>query len=121
MYIQDIKWIDEEIKEAEVRISDGKYSVICFSQPFNGKVNQIYTENIICYDSEYLYAIDTEDYYVERIDYSFQYILKGKIINLNEKLLLVGELNIDLSNVCIPGDIKEGNFIEVKVTRLDLF
>jgi len=65
-----------------VEISDGKYSVVCFSQPFVGKINEVYTKDIICYDSEYLYIVDTDDYFVNRVGLSFYYILRGKIFNM---------------------------------------
>lgn len=32
--IKEITWINEEIREADVVVTDGTYEIVCFSHPF---------------------------------------------------------------------------------------
>lgn len=121
MFVKSIDWIDEENIEADVEISDGKYFIICFACPFNYQEGDVYKDTIHCLDIEYVYTSQENSYYVERIRKSYNYILKGKVVDLSNKIMKVGEIKIDVSNTSFPNDIYQDQFIEVKITRMDLY
>jgi len=119
--IKKVNWIDKGIKEAELLITDGKYSLTCFSNPFRlSEVNE-YSGNIHILEADYVYKIKPNNYESFRIGSSYEHILKGKFVDLKSKLFQVGKIKIDISDICIPGDICENDFLEIKATRLDLY
>lgn len=121
-FVEKIEWLDKENKEASVTISDGDFSLICYVSSCDLIKNEKFNEKIYCLDVEYIYLINDDTYEVERPDYScYGYILKGKLADIDNKIMLIGNIKIDLSTTHIPGDIFEDQFIEIKVPRLDIY
>ncbi|EFR85375.1 hypothetical protein ACVU0Z_000517 [Listeria monocytogenes] len=52
-------------------------------------------------------------------DNSDFYILKGKLIDATDSIIQIGEFRIDISESDIAQDIHEGDFVELKVHRID--
>ncbi|MBA4538854.1 hypothetical protein H1Z61_17580 [Bacillus aquiflavi] len=119
--IKKINWIDEHAKEADVIISDGEFSLKCFSCPFELKEGQEFEDYIYCLDIQYVYVVESNKYVINQIDEGYEHILQGKLIDIENKILRIGKLQIDISNGYIPKDILKNQFIEVKVSRLDLY
>ncbi|WP_228465659.1 hypothetical protein [Listeria marthii] len=46
-------------------------------------------------------------------------ILKGKLIDATDLIIQIGEFRIDISEGDIAQDIHEGDFVELKVHRID--
>ena len=120
MIVTSIEWIDKSIKEAEVTVSDGKFSVICFSHPFNKTVNSTLSEPIYCLDIEGLMITDNEIFSANRTDV-YGYSICGKLIDKDNKIVLLGDIRLCLDNAHIPGDILSGSFVEFSVSRLSIY
>lgn len=118
--IEKIEWIDEDIKEADVTISDGTYSVICFACPFILHENDLFQDRISCLDVEYVLKAFESNPIVEKRDDAYSYFLRGKLIDRENKIIKIGEIEIDISDADVPGDIREGDIIEFIVSRLDI-
>lgn len=121
MKVVAIKWIDENAKEAEVTISNGRSEIICFSQPFNYLINDVLIQPIYCFNPKCIIKSNFEDCIIKKQGQYFEYFLRGKIVNLNEKLIDVDGFLINLEDADLPGDLINGDTIEFIATRLDIY
>ena len=121
MFIESISWIDEESQEAEVIVSDGHISVLCFSHPFNKNVGDSLTEPIYCLDAENIIIANERVYNAKKGDSAFGYSICGKLIEKNSNTILLGNIELCLEDAYMPTDIPEGSFVEFDVTRLSLY
>ena len=116
MYIKNIKEYDIEANEAEIIVSDGYYEILCYAQPFEKKDGQFTLLGFMAKDirkslnNNYLIEKDLTNY--------FAYKLQGKLINVKNGLVAIGEIIIRIEER-IPNDIRENDFIEFTVLRID--
>lgn len=119
--VKEINWINESSKEAEVIISDGILTLMCFSQPFNYEVGDELKEPLYCYEVRNVMKSDEEGFISEKQDNAFAYFLRGKLIDSRNKLVMVGGVKISLEDYSIPIDLKDDDIIEFTVQRLDIY
>lgn len=121
MFIKRIDSFDEDSGEAYLIVSDGTYDVMCYCSLFQNKsqiipeIKQI--ETFFCdgimraYDENFLIA--------KKKDY-FSYHLQGKVLDVDKRIVSVGNIIINL-DMPLPKDIKNNEFIEFDVLRLDCY
>ena len=119
--ISKVYWLSEDAKEAEIYLSDGDFSIVCFSQPFN----QVVGDNI----SLPLYALNTRDisslngeekFAVKKGEAAFEYNLSGRVISTEGNHVKIGEFIIAL-DLPLPNDIQTGDYISFVCDRIDIF
>ncbi len=119
MHIKKILRYDREAKEADILISNGTFELLCYAMPyqtedFNKSNNLLYafmTENVM--------RATENSYKVKKLQNGYySYHLQGKIIRLQKPLVTIGNILLEIDGV-IPQDIKEGEFIEFTVMRID--
>lgn len=119
MYIKEIIQFCKENREADMCISDGVYSVMCYAYPIdeiavNKKVNTLYgfmcseiiksSSNICC---------------VKKLAKYYAYSITAKVVSIDCSIVQIGDLQINLDTY-IPNDIMEGDYVSFSVARLDL-
>ena len=119
MFIKSIYSFDEDSGEADLIVSDGSYDVICFCSIFHNelqimpKIKEI--ETFMC---DGIMRINDENYLIDKkIDY-YSYHLQGKVLDVDKCIVSVGNIILKLDKP-IPKDIKNYEFIEFDVLRLD--
>ncbi len=118
MYIKEIKDYYQSGMEADVIVSDGEFEILCYVQPFSGKQNIDFDLCPLDY-SEIMTATKNE-YSIEKLETGFyDYFLRGKLINLEKGLVQIGGIIIKGIRY-LPKDIREGEYIEFSVERMDL-
>lgn len=119
MFIKSIYSFDEDSGEADLIVSDGLYDVICFCSIFQNKLQIIpKIKEIETFMCDGIMRIDDENYLVEKkIDY-YSYHLQGKVLDVDKRIVYVGNIILKLDKP-IPKDIKNYEFIEFDVLRLD--
>lgn len=118
MKIEKVNWIDAKAQEAEVIISDGVYSVTCFSCPLELQEQGIFNDTVHCLDVENIQKSFETSPLVKKGKGFYEYVLRGKF---EDGIVRIGGLQIDISNVAIPADIADGDVIEFNVSRLDIY
>ena len=121
LIVERISWIDKNEREADVTITDGVYSIVCFSCPFNQNENDIFDNLIYCFEAHDIVKSFKSDPAIIKKEGFYEYMLIGELKSKSDKIVKVGELLIDISDADIPNDINEGNYIEFTVDRLDLY
>ena len=118
MYIEDIIYYSKEDSEAEVRISDGCYTVNCYAYPCDKvsvkqRVNTIY--GFMC---ENITRVNEQKYVIKKLAQHYAYQLVAQLVDNENGIARIGDLYITLDNH-IPKDIKNGEYIAFYVIRLD--
>lgn len=122
MKIKKLDWISFEGKEAELIMTDGKNECLVFSQPCHVTLG----ENV----NDLLHAMDVEDFMrtaeisekitrISEISYFSQFFV-ARIINIKKNIVAVGQIQIEL-DYNIPDWAKEGELVEFRCDRLDLW
>lgn len=119
--VQNIKWISKEAQEAEVIITDGKYNICCFSQPFNGVIGDYLTEALHAYNLSEISQLEQHNTKIIKLSGTFNYLVEGKIIDKKLQLIKIGGITIDISDSYLPNDINEGDYISFECERIDLW
>lgn len=120
MYIKNIKWIDEENKEALVIVTNDKTELECFSYPLEKSKNDIIDIIHCSFVTDICISVKNE-YSIKYNNRNKQYIICGQLSNKEEGVLLLDTIKMDISGEYIPSDIKNGDFICFKTTRLDIW
>ena len=120
MYIKKIHSFDEDSGEADLIISDGVYDVLCFCPLFqNGLQTMLKIIEIETYMCDIIMRVDAENYLInKKADYSYH--LQGKVLDADKHIVAVGNIAIKLDKP-IPKDIKNYEFVEFDVLRLDCY
>jgi len=119
--ISKVTWISKEALEAEVIITDGKFELLCFSQPFNHVLDGMLSEPLHCYNAKNIVKADGDDFKALKLTEYFAYNITGKLISRQEGILILGDIQISVDKDMIPRDIQDGIFIAFYCQRIDLF
>lgn len=107
-------------EEADVEVTDGNFSVICFCHPCELQGGQELTMPIHTLDATHIMRISQETYSVDKLHEPFSYHLIGQLIDRANGIVAIGGLLID-AGINIPKDILQGEFIEFRCDRLDIY
>ncbi|MDR2976082.1 MAG: hypothetical protein LBV19_02050 [Streptococcaceae bacterium] len=112
-----INWADDGQQEADITLSDGRFSITCF---FSTSMSEqaIFTDKIYSLDARNIVRTEEKEALVQKLEGFYAYFLRGK---LKEKAVIIGELKIELSTADIPKDIQDGEMVELTVSRLDIY
>ena len=121
MQVEEIRWLDKDVKEAFLKISSGADSLWCFSCPCSGNVGDIRTEPLECLDAENIIMCDNHVFFARRIDDKFKYVINGRVVNRQNGLVEVNGFLLHLDEDRIPKDITDGMFIQFIVSRIDIW
>lgn len=112
-WVEEIEWIGDG--EAELALYDGKYRIKCFSHPCQSQIGDRLDEVLFCIFADRVVKID-EKY--EIVQTEAECILCGELIDRKEKHLKIGAFIFQLET--IPGDIGNGDFVEVVCDRISI-
>lgn len=120
--IVDIRWLSKEAQEAILCVEDNLFQLFCFSQPFNGKVDDELNLAIQVLNPTDIIKIENQAYSAKKLSDTLNYEIKGKLIDKNKGLILLGNIVLEFDNSdLIPNDIVKDEFISFKCDRLDIY
>ena len=118
MFVKEIAEYDEFSGECTLVVTDGDYDLLCYcyngTQPNNMQLKKV--ESFLC---ENIMRSLSNEYMIQKTDCYFSYHLQGKVINCVIPEICIGDIIIKLDTP-LPKDIKECEFIEFDVLRLDV-
>ena len=121
MHIKSIEWIDEQSREANVRISDGTLCINAFSQPCACTVGAEITAPLECVFVENICLSGTKSASIENGGSQFSYSVSGKILDIEKSIIAVGGLVLHIEKALLPKDLRVNDFIRFFVGRVDLW
>lgn len=123
MIIKKLKWISEVAKEAELVVSDGVNECLAFSQPFTLPLDVTLKEPLHAVDVENFMKVDSQnknEKIIKLDDSYFSQYCVASILNREDSIVSVGGILIQL-DMPIPGWAYEGDLVEFKCSRLDVW
>ncbi len=121
MIIYDIKWLDEDSKEAILRVEDNNKCLICFSQPCLHKIGDHLEEPLECLDSYDIITTDLLDNNIIKLNDEFSYKLKGEIVDIKKGIVKVETFLLHIDEDMIPKDMVNNQIIQFTVSRIDVW
>lgn len=123
MKITKLNWLSKAALEAEMIVSDGTHECLAFSQPCHVQLDQNLIEPLHAVDVENLMKVINQDRSenIKRINDSyFSHYCVAKVMSMEKSIVSVGEILIELEGA-IPGWANDGDLIEFKCSRLDIW
>lgn len=121
MRIEALDWISKEAEEAEVVVSDGRYSCRAFSQPCSLVVGQALQEPLHIFGAKHvMLSADDEQELRPLSTGRLSHKVTAKIQDLRSKRLSVGGIELIMDDY-LPGGIQDGDTIEFECARLDIW
>ena len=120
MFVKKIYNFDEDSGEADLIVSDGIYDVICFCSLFQyelqvmPKIKEI--ESFMC---DRIMRVNDKNYLIDKKSY-YSYHLQGRVLDIDKCIVSIGNIIVKLDKQ-MPKDIKNYEFIEFDVVRLDCY
>lgn len=121
MHITKIDWLDKEIKEAVVKVTNKKGSLICFSCPCSNSIGDVLTEPLECLDADDIVCSDEKKDIIEKMDGMFQYRLQGQLRDSKRGIIDVCGFVIHIASPKIPNDIRDGMYVQIITSRIDIW
>lgn len=120
MIISNISWQSEDASEAKVTVVDDEHKVLCFAQPFLGKVGDVLSDPLFIMNPDHIVKDFEEREEILQGQNDFFCQLVGQLCDKNTGLLRIGNVYFELDANLIPGDISSGDFISLTCNRVDL-
>ena len=120
MFIKNINYLDANIKEAVVVVSEGLLELSCFSDSCSLAIGDVLNDALECLDVSNIETIE-DSYEIIKLNGPFDYLLKGKLINKMEGIVNIGGILIHIDEDEIPNDIEEGMYISFETSRIDIW
>ena len=118
MYISRIIEYCKEDHEADVCVSDGNYSVVCYLDEIEDVYVGQRVSSIIAFGCDNILRCDKAAFVVEQLPQQNEITFTAQVVSRDKAIVRVGEIVIDLDSY-IPGDIRNGEYISCNAIRLD--
>ena len=121
MFVQEINWLDPVAHEAEITVTDGEFSIKCYSYPCYYLPGEVLVDRLECFDAKEVVRVRGERPSVYKQGMAFGYFLCGKVIDYATGEICIGKLRIGIDRYAIPGDISNGDFVCFSTSRVDVW
>lgn len=121
MHIIKIIDYDEFSQEGDVIVTDGKFEILCLAlHPFSGDINAEFRLSPSPVGTSDIMTAENDECVVKKLDTDrYSYFLQGKVVDVENGKVEIGGLLIEDVGY-IPKDIKNGEIVEFRVSRIDL-
>lgn len=117
MFVKEIKDYDKFSNEADIIISDGQYDLLCYCYPTEIPQKGERVKAVTSFLATDMMRVKDKIFSIKKMKEYYSYHLQGEVIEMTPKIR-IGNIIICLDNT-LPKDIKEGEYIEFLVERLD--
>lgn len=118
MYIKQVKSYDSFSGEADIIVSDGVYELLCYYHPAENIDLGAEVKEISSLFAKDVTRAECKEYLIQKEEGYYSYHLQGKVIDTEIPMICIGNINIEL-DYPIAKDIKIGDYVELKVHRLN--
>jgi hypothetical protein len=121
MRVESIEWISKEAEEAEVVVSDGRFSCRAFSQPCSLSVGQVLEEPLHVFGAKNIMLSTAEEQGMElQVEGGLAHRVTAVFQDLQRRRLIVGGIELILDDY-VPGGIQAGDMINFECARIDVW
>ncbi len=119
MYVEKIIHYDKQDNEADLLVSDGEYSVICYAYPIKSVHRAQKVTDIYGFNCTHIFKVAKKEYNIKKLSSYYDYTLIAQVVSRVERIVRIGKIRIHLDSE-IPKDIFNGEYISFSVMRLDI-
>lgn len=121
MYVEEIKWLDKEGKEAILKVTNDTQSLMCFSCPCSYSAGDVLTEPLECLDTDAIVLCEIKENCIEKMEGELKYKLKGELKDRQNGIIDVYGFDIHIEEEKIPEDIINGMCVQFVASRIDVW
>lgn len=119
LIIKEIAWINKEIGEADVVVTDGTYEIICFAHPFSQKKGEEVRGILSIFEHFSLTRSNITEYVTKHLG-NGKYFFVASLLDKTKGIVQIGQIHIhDIEGV--PEEIAEGEYVQFIAPRIDLW
>ena len=118
MYISRIIEYCKEDHEADVCVSDGHYSVVCYVYSLEDIFVGQRVSIVCAFGCDNILRCDKTTFVVEQLPQQYKIAFTAQVVSRDEAIVRIGDVVIVLDSN-IPGDIRNGEYISCNAIRLD--
>ena len=120
MKVEKLNWTSKPAQEAELTITDGKYSCMVFCQPCDYEVGDI-IDSLHAFMAKEVMLSNSDHVSIEALaDKVLSHRVTAIVEDWVENLVKVGSILIEL-DCAIPGGIESGMLVDFACSRLDVW
>lgn len=120
MIVKRCEWISKDAQEAMLTIGDENFECVAFSHPCSIQVGDRLREPLLAISIRGVTKAELNARPVmQRLGGSFAHEFLAEVIDLKERLVVVGSVVVELDDV-LPGEISVGDLIRFSCGRLDV-
>ncbi len=118
MYISKILEFSKDDREADVYVSDGTFTIMCYAYP----VDIIYLgqeiTTLFSLGCKNVVREDERTFRIKKLPQYYAYSITAQVLSHQECSVQVGKISIRLDTT-MPADISDGDFVSFSVVRFD--
>lgn len=118
--VMKIKWLSQDAREAEVLLSDGVFSILCFGHPFNQAIGSTVAQPLHTLEAKYVVRAHNKEFSVEGEEGAFECKMTARVVDREENQIKIGEFTVELDTP-FPGDIEVGDYVSFLCERIDIY
>lgn len=121
MMVKSINWISKSAEDAEVEITDGEFTCIAFSQPCSVETGDYVTAPLHIFSIKNPMISQDNTVGIWSInEKSLERKVVAKLVDHTQQLIAVGKILLLIDDY-LPGGISDGDIIEFRCKRIDLW
>lgn len=121
MKIEKMVCISEAAQEAELSITDGKFTCVAFSQPCDYSEGDVVDDSLHAFTSKNIMLSRNEEVRIQRLnERTLSHRCTAIVDNKSQSLVRVGSIIIELDS-SIPAGVEDGMFVDFECSRLDVW
>lgn len=109
--------LHKEEYEADILVKNDNHELLCYC---TSNVDGLKDITLHTFLSKNIVKSEVNNGKIVKLENYYAYKLNCKVINCDKQLVALGEIKIYLDSP-LPGDIKNDDFVEFEVMRLDVF
>ncbi|MGM0554962.1 MAG: hypothetical protein ACQEVA_01145 [Myxococcota bacterium] len=121
MKIADIRWLDADGDEAEVKVVsevDESLALWAYCHPCKLEQGRQLSEPLSTLGAKVVSAGIATPSIIRQKMHSWSYVLTGQAVDLAKGLVAVNDIVVEIGSHTLPGDIRTGDWVECVCSRL---
>ena len=118
MYISKILEFSKDDREADVYVSDGTYTIMCYAYPVDTICLGQEITTLFSHGCEDVERADEQTFSIKKLPQYYAYSITAQVLSHQESSVRIGKISIQLDTT-MPADISDGDFVSFSVVRFD--
>ena len=118
MYISRIIEFSRDDREADVYVSDGTFTIMCYAYPIDSVCLGQEITTVFSYGCTDVVREVERTFRIKKLPQYYAYSINAQVLSHKEGSVQLGKICIQL-DATMPADISDGDFVSFSVVRFD--